>query len=404
MLLAAMSTACGGGAGTNSTDAQAKAPRPAPASTSSASMTATSTTTTIRRPGAEVFDPGGDYVAITRSLLRSRRHGVDVGSSTMDLAVISVTRNVVSLRLRDHLANYTVSIARSNAAAAWRINLVEPVPPSMEIQLSAAAPNAAADADGSGELHDGRFTVGVEYDAAGSGPVTFDAGDRSLPRLFHYVSTPLIPDDNTPGSLENLCNAGRGGAGPAGIVYGWLYRVIAYTADGRIVSDTHVCVPFPDQNERSVPPPPPTLPEPPTIGEVWRAIQLPFPVVGANPVSRGVTGLATRLWSGGAQTAQVAATIDGFVVTGTARVVEYRFATDEGYLGAGGPGSARAPAFTHEFATKGAHTLLVSSVWRATVTLTGPGVAVPIPIDINVAVLTAVAGYPVTEVRSRLVG
>jgi hypothetical protein len=145
---------------------------------------------------------------------------------------------------------------------------------------------------------------------------------------------------------------------------------------------------------------PPALPEPPTIGEVWRAIQLPLPVVGANPVSRGVTGLATRLWSGGAQTAVVRARIDGFTVVGSARVVEYRFATDEGYLGAGGPGSEASPAFTHDFATKGAHTLMVSSVWRATVTMVGPGVAVPVPIDINVAVLTATADYPVTEVRS----
>ena len=39
--------------------------------------------------------------------------------------------------------------------------------------------------------------------------------------------------------------------------------------------------------------PPPTLPEPPTIGEVWRAIQLPIPVVGANPVSRGVKPFST---------------------------------------------------------------------------------------------------------------
>jgi hypothetical protein len=36
--------------------------------------------------------------------------------------------------------------------------------------------------------------------------------------------------------------------------------------------------------------------------------------------------------------------------------------------------------------------------------MTGPGVAVPIPIDINIAVLTATVDYPVTEVRSRLVG
>jgi len=262
-------------------------------------------------------------------------------------------------------------------------------------------PGAGA-AEGSGELHNGTFAVGIEADSAGSGPETRDAGDRTLPRLLHYVATPLLPNTGTPGSLENLCNAGHA-AGPGGVVWGWLYRVIAYTADGRVVSDTHECVPFPDQNDRSAPPPP-ALPEPPTIGEVWRAIQLPLPVIGANPVSRGVTGLTTRLWSGGAQTAQVGATIDGFTVIGTARVVEYRFATDEGYLGAGGPGSEASPAFTHDFATKGAHTLSVSSVWQATVTMVGPGVPVPIPIDINIAVLTATADYPVTEVRSRLVG
>jgi len=263
--------------------------------------------------------------------------------------------------------------------------------------------SGARAAEGSGELHNGTFSVGIEAAAPGSQPETRDADDRSLPRLIHYVATPLPTD--TLGSLENLCNAsGAAITDPAGIVFGWLYRVIGYTADGRVVSDVHVCVPFPDPTDRSAPPPPPTLPEPPTIGEVWRAIQLPPPVIGVNPVSRGVTGLTTRLWSGGPQTAQVGATIDGFTITGTARVVEYRFATDEGYLGAGGPGSESSPAFTHDFATKGAHTLLVSSVWRATVTMAGPGVIVPIPIDINVAVLTATAAYPVTEVRSRLVG
>jgi hypothetical protein len=350
---------------------------------------------------------------------RAGAHVVEVDSAPMELAVISVTRNVVSLRLTEHLARreaiaadgrvlrrdrartelHTISIARSKPTAPWRVNLDEPARPNVEVQLGRAT-LAAPDADGSGELDHRRFAVGIEYDAPGSEPVTRDAGDESLPRLVHYVATPLLPNNHSPGSLENLCNAG----GPGGIVFGWLYRIIAYTPDGRIVADTHECVPFPDQNDRSAPPPPPALPEPPTIGEVWRAIQLPLPVVGANPVSRGVTGLTTRLWSGGAQTAVVAATIDGFTITGTARVVEYRFATDEGYLGAGNPGSAQSPAFTHDFATKGAHTLLVSSVWRATVAMTGPGVAVAIPIDINVAVLTAVADYPVTEVRSRLVG
>lgn len=266
----------------------------------------------------------------------------------------------------------------------------------------AAPPRDAGAAVGSGELNGGAFAVGVEVESPGSQPVTLDAGSRLLPRLVHYVATPL-PGTGI-GSLENLCDAsGTALTDPSGIVFGWIFDVIAYTSDGRVISETHECVPFPDPTDHSTAPPPPPLPEPPTVGEVWRTVALPRPVVGVNPVSRGVTGLATRLWSGGAQTAQVSATIDGFTVTGTARVVEYRFATDEGYLGAGGPGDETSPAATHGFETKGAHTLSVSSVWRATVTMTGPGVTVPIPIDINVAVLTATVDYPVVEVRSQLV-
>ena len=97
-------------------------------------------------------------------------------------------------------------------------------------------------------------------------------------------------------------------------------------------------------------------------------------------------------------------TIGGFRVTGVARVVEYRFFTDEGYLGATiAPGDSSSPAAKHRFSTKGAHSLSVASVWRATVTMVGPGGAVPVPIDIDTAVLTATVGYPVVEVRSRLV-
>lgn len=266
-----------------------------------------------------------------------------------------------------------------------------------------ATSSGASALNGSGELNGGTLGVGIEVDSPGADPVTIESGSPSLPRLVHYVSTPLPA--GPVGSLENLCDAsGAGVSGPTGIVFGWLYDVIAYSQDGRVLSDTHVCVAFPDPNDHGTVPPPPTLPEAPTIGAVWRAIALPSPIVGVNPVTRGVTGLATRLWSGGAQTARVAATIDGFSVTGTARVVEYRFATDEGYLGAGPPGDENAPAATHEFSTKGAHTLSVSSVWQATVTMTGPGFAVAIPIDISVAVLTATVDYPVVEVRSRLVG
>ncbi len=265
------------------------------------------------------------------------------------------------------------------------------------VLLAASPVRAGATTEGSGELSGGRLLVGVEASAGGQ-VQQIDSRSSSLPALVHYRSTPLPP--GRPGTLGNLCNA----ATPPDVVFGWLYEVVGYTTDGRMVSDTRVCVRFPDQTNRSAPPPPLGLPLAPTVGDVWRAIALPAPVVGVNPVSRGVTGLESWLWSGGPQTAQVAVTLGGFRVAGVARVVEYRFFTDEGYLGASAtPGDAANPAAKHRFAAKGAHLLGVSSVWRANVTLVGPGGAAAVPVDIDVAVLTATVAYPVTEVRSRLV-
>jgi hypothetical protein len=259
----------------------------------------------------------------------------------------------------------------------------------------------AATTDGSGELHGGRLGVGIETSTGGT--VTFEAGSPALPRLVHYVWTPLPA--GPPGSLENLCNAAGGAiSDPSQVVFGWLYRVVGYSRDGQMVSDTHECVPFPDPNNRATPPPPPPALVAPTVGDVWRAVALPRPIVGANPVTRGVTGLDTWLWSGGPTAVQVAATIGTFRITGTARLVGYRFATDDGFLGeTAAPGDDANPAAIHRFAVKGAHTLSVSSVWHATVTMTGPGGATPVPIDLDTAVLTATIDYPVVEVRSRLV-
>ena len=55
-----------------------------------------------------------------------------------------------------------------------------------------------------------------------------------------------------------------------------------------------------------------------------------------------MTGLETRDCGRAARRPRRSrSTIDGFTVTGTARVVEYRFSTDEGYLGAtAAPGDA----------------------------------------------------------------
>jgi hypothetical protein len=257
---------------------------------------------------------------------------------------------------------------------------------------------AGATAEGSGQLHGGRLGVGIETNTGGV--VSLDASSPSLPPLVRYVWTPL---PGVPGSLENLCNASGGPVtGPAQVVFGWLYDVVGYSGD-RIVSHTHECVPFPDPNDRRPPPPPALIA--PTIGDVWRAVSLPRPVVGVNPVGRGVTGLATWLWSGGPTVAQVAVTVGNFRVTGTAHVVGYRFSTDEGFLGeSGAPGDDAQPAATHRFAAKGAHELSVASLWHADVTMVGPGGAAPVPIDLDTAVLTATVAYPVVEVRTRLVG
>jgi len=266
--------------------------------------------------------------------------------------------------------------------------------------IAAPAARAGAAVEGSGELEGGRLGVGIETSAGGT--VELGVGSPALPRLVSYQWTPLAAGPL--GSLENLCNAASGPiTDPSQVVFGWLYDVVGTAPDGRVVSHTHECVPFPDPDDRSTPPRPPDLVAP-TVGDVWRAVTLPRPVVGANPVSRGVTGLDTWLWSGGPQAAQVAVTIGAFRITGTARLVGYRFATDEGFLAAtDAPGDDGHPAAIHRFVRKGAHTLSVSSVWRAAVTLIGPGGVAPVPIDLDTAVLTATVDYPVVEVRSHLV-
>jgi len=82
-------------------------------------------------------------------------HIVEADAAPFEFRIISVTENVVSLRLTEHLSHrdliaatgrvlasdkarieqYTVSIARANREAPWRVNLVERKPPRIEVQL-----------------------------------------------------------------------------------------------------------------------------------------------------------------------------------------------------------------------------------------------------------------------------
>ena len=88
-------------------------------------------------------------------LRRIGAHIVEADAAPFEFTIISVTENVVSLLLTEHLSHreliassgrvlardkarierYTVSIARANDAAPWRVNLVERKSPRIEVQL-----------------------------------------------------------------------------------------------------------------------------------------------------------------------------------------------------------------------------------------------------------------------------
>jgi hypothetical protein len=185
---------------------------------------------------------------------------------------------------------------------------------------------------------------------------------------------------------------------------GWWYLIVGHDrATGTIVSREPVCVPFPDPSDPG-PPPPPPVPQPPTIGEIWRAVDLPVPAIGVNPSDRGVTGLETWLWTATPDSVVIDVTIDGFVVTGTARVVGYRFDTGDGaVIDAAGPGTETEPAARHTYETKRTYDLHVETVWQADAVMDGPDLTAPVRVDLNQAVVRSTRSYQVVEVRSILV-
>jgi hypothetical protein len=154
-----------------------------------------------------------------------------------------------------------------------------------------------------------------------------------------------------------------------------------------------------------VPPPPPALPQPPTIGEIWNAAAIPAPQVGINPTTQGVTGLETWMWAANAQTTVgVAVTLDGFTVTGTARLVGYEFDFGEGAPVTSTTGGTESePAVRHTYETKGDYSIRVAALWRGEFVMAGPGITTPLPVDLRTAQLTSTRDYDVVEIRSVLV-
>jgi hypothetical protein len=158
------------------------------------------------------------------------------------------------------------------------------------------------------------------------------------------------------------------------------------------VDDHLVCVPFATPG---VPPPPP-LPQPPTLAETWRAAHLPTPTILTDPATRGITGLDTRIWTTGPKTVAIAAPVRGYRIVGTATLDHYTISVD-----GGPPQDAGTGHFVFE--TKGNHTIVIGAVWHGSATLTGPGLIAPIALaDIGTATLTSTRTYPVNEIRSVL--
>jgi hypothetical protein len=248
----------------------------------------------------------------------------------------------------------------------------------------------------------GQIDVGItvtEPGASAPTDITSPGSGASSAPIIHYEA---IPAPARPGDLSALCFADHGDVLLGDRPVGTWYHVIGRDNAGNIVVDTQVCVPLVDLNS-PVPPPPPPLPVAPSVAEIWRSVQIPPPELHVDPSARGVTGLATALWTGGPTTVPVSVRLHGFTVTGVAHLVDYRFTTDEGLAGTTtDAGSSTAPAIRHVFETKGMHRVTVESEWTATITLTGPGMSTPIPIAAGTATLHASRDYPVVEIRSVL--
>ena len=194
------------------------------------------------------------------------------------------------------------------------------------------------------------------------------------------------------GSLNGLCTVPGGPA--AQPVFGFEYHLVGTDASGAIVDDRFVCVAF--ENGGTQRPPEPPLPAVPTFGEAWNRARLPAPAVTLDPAPRGITGLDTRISTGGPETVTIAATIRGYTITGTARLDHYEISVD-------GEPATDAATGHHTFETKGIHTVAVSAIWHGVAALTGPDLPNDLPVvDLGTATITSTRTYPVNEIRSVL--
>jgi hypothetical protein len=273
--------------------------------------------------------------------------------------------------------------------------------------LASNATTAPVGAAGSGKLGGTPPSLGVGLlvsvpGLAGSGHESYAAADPNAPRPVFERAIPASAGIGVSG-LSNLCQIGPPDpAYPLG--NGWLFSIELFaTASGAYLATLGtVCEPFAPGSAGAVPVPP-ALAQPPTIGEIWKSVGLPTPPVGVSPAVKGVTGLATWVWTNGSAPVGVAVSLSGYRVTGTARVIGYGvFPGEGGWVRSRVAGGPSDPAFAHTYEATGTYRLGVATLWSADAVMTGPGLTTPLTIDLGTAVVTNGRDYPVIEIRSRL--
>ncbi len=239
---------------------------------------------------------------------------------------------------------------------------------------------------------------------AGSGHETYAAGDPNAPRPVFERAIPAAAGGGAAG-LSNLCFTPDGPTGPEYVLgNGWVFDIelFATTSGAYLATVGSVCQPLDPAAPGAAPPPPPVA-QPPTIGEVWKAVGLPTPPIGVSPETLGITGLPTWVWTSGSAPVGVSVTLLGYRVTGTARVVGYGVFPGEGnWVRSRVAGRRGDPAFAHTYEETGTFRLGVATLWTASAVMTGPGLATPLTIDLGTAVVTNGRDYRVVSVRSRL--
>lgn len=246
------------------------------------------------------------------------------------------------------------------------------------------------------------LTIGLEVSAPGSAAVYSESSSDAPSPIRFEVVTPLVSAVAAPAVF--LCGPGGTEADPENPWGAWVAIVAFDTATGEEVGRTNECVPIDPTDPTAIPAP--ALPRPPSIVEIWRAIAIPAPELHANPAGEGVTGLPTWLWSGGPTERAVSVTLDGWTLTGTARLTGWSYDPGDGTppvtANAQGSGDPEHHAAEHLYEIKGTYELTVTANWEAELTLSGHGVTGH-PVDIGTARLTTTRTYPVVEVRAVLV-